>query len=398
MVDWREVERLRSKGWDWNAIAEDPKVSFTAPSGSGDAGRALKTLYHTRKSQRSRTSRGQAVDAEDDFPAARGTVLGSRLLIIGLFLVAMAGIWSIVALSYPSPFGVLVPFVPDLGIGLILGGVLLAIGLVLGVADFRSIAWKAATVGIVIGVVGVGLSGWVATNQGFLNLKPETSYGNGWGYADNAAWKGDNGKPIVFWYASAACPYCSASSWALEVALEQFGQLSGTYTTTSSPTDVYPNTPEVAFSTSSLTSNFLSWDPKEDPNNQVINNPPLTPDEQSYVTAYGIPAGESSAPIPFAVFGGFYMHSGGFVSPPDLCSTGCSSTSAGDPNYLAYSPAQVQAFLSSGSGPVYTAIMTQAYIFEAYFWMVDKLTDVAPPASVTSNPSVQADFDVIPTP
>jgi hypothetical protein len=28
MVDWDRVEQLRSKGWDWERIAADPKVGF----------------------------------------------------------------------------------------------------------------------------------------------------------------------------------------------------------------------------------------------------------------------------------------------------------------------------------------------------------------------------------
>lgn len=44
MTDWDRVDRLRSKGWSWQEIAEDPKVGFRAESGL-PAGRSLKILY-----------------------------------------------------------------------------------------------------------------------------------------------------------------------------------------------------------------------------------------------------------------------------------------------------------------------------------------------------------------
>lgn len=49
MTDWERVEKLRSRGRDWEDISQDSRVAFQAPQGA-DAGRALKTLYLKRRS------------------------------------------------------------------------------------------------------------------------------------------------------------------------------------------------------------------------------------------------------------------------------------------------------------------------------------------------------------
>lgn len=386
MVDWKEVERLRSKGLDWSSIAEEDKVGFSPPEGSGDPGRALKTLYLNRKSQRSRSSRGQSVAAEEtDFTSAGSKLWSNRLLVLGLFVAVMLGAWSVVALWRPSPFGALVTFYPDLIVGLILGGALLAGAFVIGSTDVRAHWMKPVAIGLVVGLVGVGLSGYVAQSQGYLNLQPcSLSYdGGAWCKAPNSQWT-DSGKPVIFFFGSEACPYCSASSWAIRDALQAFGTLTGWGYSTSSPTDsAGPNTPEVALDGSSLASNYLSWDPHEDSDNQQINYPAVSAQENSYVLTYD--NGES---IPFVVFGATYMHTGTFIDPSAMCVNG----QLGNP----YTPSQVQGQITNQSGSAYSAIAPETYLIEAYFVKVIELAGLNPPASVTQNPSVQSDLQSIP--
>jgi Domain of unknown function (DUF929) len=396
VVDWKEVERLRSKGWDWSSIADEPRVKFAPPEGSGDAGRALKALYLNRKSQRSRGSRSRSVAAEDAEESTRERPLGRRLFVLGLFVVVAVAAWAGVALYLPSPFGILVPFFPDLVVGIVVGAALVGAAFVLGVSDFRLGWYKPVAVGLVVGLVGVGLSGYVAYSQGSLVLHPCTQYGNGWcKAADNSVWT-DSNKPIVFFYGSAACPFCSASSWAIRMALQAFGTFSGGGFLTSSPTDTYPNTPEVTLYGTSLSSPYVIWDPKEDTNNQQIHDPAVSPNENSFVQTYAIQAGSSGPTIPFMVFGGIYMHLGTFTNPPDLCASGCSSQVPGDPNYLAYTPAQIQNFLNSQNGAVFTSIQSAALLIEAYLVKVDQMSGITPPAAVTQNPTVQQDLQSIP--
>ncbi|HZY69921.1 MAG TPA: hypothetical protein VFF67_03685, partial [Thermoplasmata archaeon] len=74
MVDWEAVERLRSKGWDWDRIAGDAKVGFQADEGAGDPGRALRVLYYQRRSKAKRRPSGSGKDggagADGDLPSA----------------------------------------------------------------------------------------------------------------------------------------------------------------------------------------------------------------------------------------------------------------------------------------------------------------------------------------
>ena len=397
MVDWKEVERLRAKGWDWRSIAEEPRVKFAPPEGAGDAGRALKALYLNRKSQRSRSSRGRSVAAEEPGEGVASRPLSRRLMIAGLFTVVAVAAWSAVALYLPSPFGILVTFFPDLVVGLVLGLALVGAAFVLGVSDLRTAWRKPVAIGLVIGLVGVGLSGYIAQSQGALVLHPcsQNYSGGSWCKAPNALWL-DNGKPILFFFGSAACPYCSASSWAIRMALQAFGTFSNANYATSSPTDIYPNTPEVTLYGTSYSGGYVSWDPKEDPNNQQIQDPGTDSQEHAFVQTYAIPPGSTGPTIPFVVFGGVYMHLGTFVSPPDLCSSGCSSQSAGDPNYIAYTPPQVQQFLDSQSGQVFSSVQSAAFLIEAYLWKVDQMAGITPPAAVTQNPTVQQDLQSIP--
>jgi len=51
MVDRDRVEELRSKGWDWEKVAVDPKVGFHAAASAGDPGPTLRPLYHRCKAK-----------------------------------------------------------------------------------------------------------------------------------------------------------------------------------------------------------------------------------------------------------------------------------------------------------------------------------------------------------
>ncbi len=386
MVNWREVERLRSRGLDWETVAAAPSVQFLPPDGVEDAGRALKTLYLTRKSQRSRSSRGGSLAAEEEAAAARAParLWSSRLFPVGAFLAVAVAVWSIVAVAFPAPYGIVVPFLPDLLLGLLLGAALLIAAFLLGVSDLRGAWTKPVAVGIVLGLVGVGLSGFVASQEGYLSLAPGTPYGNGFQQAANGLWT-ENGRPVVFFMGSAACPYCSASSWAIRGALDLFGGLDGTGYTTSAPDDsAGPNTPEVTLYGSTLGGTYLTWLPAEDSDNQVIQQPALTPAEQSYLSAY-----DATGSIPFLVFGGIYIHVGTFVEPASLTTGGAVGTAP-------YTPSQVNGQMQNQSGPAYSAIIQYVYLIAAYCAKIDELAHITPPSAVMQNAQVQADLQQIP--
>ena len=50
MVDWDLVDKRRAKGWDWDRIAEDPKVGFHAEEAAGESrcGRCGPSDYQRR--------------------------------------------------------------------------------------------------------------------------------------------------------------------------------------------------------------------------------------------------------------------------------------------------------------------------------------------------------------
>src|SRR6202043_382420 len=51
-----------------------------------------------------------------------------------------------------------------------------------------------------------------------------------------------DGKPEILYVGAEYCPYCAAQRWAVVTALSHFGTFSGLGTTTSSASDVDPNT------------------------------------------------------------------------------------------------------------------------------------------------------------
>lgn len=387
VVDWKEVERLRAKGWDWPSIAEEPRVKFSPPEGSGDSGRALKTLYLNRKSQKSRSSRSGSVADEDvDLRSPASRSWSHRLFVAGAFVAPLAGAWAIIAILFPSPFGVLVTFFPQLVIGLVFGFGLLGASFVIGVTDLRGVWVKPVAVGLVVGLVAVGISGYVARTEGAPTLHPGVSYAGGtWTHAPNDLWT-SGGKPVIFFMGSAACPYCSASSWAIRMALQKFGTFTGGGPDTSSPSDIFPNTPEWTLYGTSLSGPYLVWDPEESSDNQKISQPALSVTESAYQVAY-----DPTGSIPFVVFGGVYMHAGTFVDPAALTTGQAQGTPA-------YSIAAVEGQLANQSGPCYSAILAQAQLIEAYFCEVDRLANIQPPTSVLSDPAVVSAEATIPTP
>ncbi|MFI5415391.1 MAG: DUF929 family protein, partial [Candidatus Lutacidiplasmatales archaeon] len=216
-----------------------------------------------------------------------------------------------------------------------------------------------------LGVVFAGSFGVAALVSGCPTLTSQTTGEPGsFSKANNALWA-DGGAPVFFFYGSAACPYCSASSWAMVVALQAFGTLSGAYQDHSSSTDVYPNTPELVLSDASLQSRWVSMRIAESTSDVSIT-PAATSGciESSYVSSY-----DSIGSIPFVVIGGQYIHIGAMVNPASL--TGLDAT-------------QVQSQISNQSGAAWNAISPTAYLIEAFLVKANG----GQPTSVATSPSV----------
>ena len=136
---------------------------------------------------------------------------------------------------------------------------------------------------------------------------------------------GSGGKPEFFYMGAEYCPYCAAERWAVVVALSRFGTFSKLNQTTSSATDVYPNTPTFTFYQSAYTSQYIDFVAVEETTNQPDGSGGYTPlqtptaDQQNLISKYDAPPYLSSAgSIPFIDIANQYALQGANYSPDIL--------------------------------------------------------------------------------
>jgi hypothetical protein len=177
---------------------------------------------------------------------------------------------------------------------------------------------------------------------------------------------GPGGRPEVFYYGAEYCPYCAAQRWPIIVALSRFGTFSGLTTTSSSSTDVYPNTPTFTFHKASYASQYIEFASVEttDRNQQQLESP--TQAQAALVTKY-----DTSGSIPFIDIGNRYAISGAMYLPDIL--SGMSWQAVAD---AVLQPGSPQAKAILGSANVITAAICSL--------TADK------PAAVCSDPAIQA--------
>lgn len=117
-----------------------------------------------------------------------------------------------------------------------------------------------------------------------------------------------DGKPRVLYVGAEYCPYCAGERWAVVSALSRFGTFSQLGTTSSSGSDVFPNTATLSFHGATYTSSLLSFTGVEVTTN-VVNASgngytpldTLTAADQKIATTYN-----SAGSIPFVDFGNRY--------------------------------------------------------------------------------------------
>ncbi|HUY73661.1 MAG TPA: DUF929 family protein [Candidatus Dormibacteraeota bacterium] len=124
---------------------------------------------------------------------------------------------------------------------------------------------------------------------------------------------GPSGKPLVFYFGAEYCPYCGAERWPIIVALSRFGTFSGLATTSSSSTDIYPNTPTFTFHGSTFTSRYIDFQAVEttDRNQNLLETP--TAAQQALVNQY-----DTSGSIPFVDLGNRFAFAGAMYLPDVL--------------------------------------------------------------------------------
>jgi len=136
---------------------------------------------------------------------------------------------------------------------------------------------------------------------------------------------GSNGKPECFYAGAEYCPYCAAERWSVVVALSRFGNFSKLNQTTSSSSDIYPNTSTFTFYQSAYTSRYIDFVSMEGNTNQpdgsggytVLQTP--TAEQQKLIDTYDAPPYLSSAgSIPFIDIANQYLMQGANFDPQVL--------------------------------------------------------------------------------
>jgi hypothetical protein len=189
-----------------------------------------------------------------------------------------------------------------------------------------------------------------------------------------------DGKPRVLYVGAEYCPYCAAQRWAVAVALSRFGTWSGLGETTSSASDVYPNTPTLSFHGARLASSYLAFTGVETTTNQPRAGggyqplDSLSSTDSALVQKYNAPPyvpASAAGSIPFLDIGGVFVSSGSSYSPDLL--TGMTQ-------------AQVVSALKDPLNPIAEAVGGTANAITAAICR----TTAGQPAQVCSAPGVTA--------
>jgi hypothetical protein len=168
-----------------------------------------------------------------------------------------------------------------------------------GVASSALVADLASVPVTTLNTIGAGTAGQAP----FTSLPTATS-----GAALTA-----NGLPQVLYVGAEYCPYCAAERWAVAVALSRFGSFNNLGTTSSSPSDVYPNTASLSFHGASFTSSDLAFNGYEIYSNQAQGS--------GYAPLDTLPSADnalfqaSGGSFPYINIGGKYVISGASLNP-----------------------------------------------------------------------------------
>ena len=133
--------------------------------------------------------------------------------------------------------------------------------------------------------------------------------------------KGPSGKPQIVYIGADYCPFCAAERWSVIVAMSRFGTFSNLHYTTSSSSDVYPDTSTFSFYKSSYTSQYIDFVGVEYQDRNQNSLQPLTSEQQALLDKYDAPpyvSQQSAGAIPFMTFGNQYLTSGAGYKPDVL--------------------------------------------------------------------------------
>jgi pimeloyl-ACP methyl ester carboxylesterase len=163
-----------------------------------------------------------------------------------------------------------------------------------------------------------------------------------------------DGKPAIVFVSEESCPFCAAERWSLAVALSHFGIWSHLGTTTSSATDVYPDTATLSFRTAHYQSTELTLRTTELTDNAGRPLQAQTPLDTSLIGTFDVPpyvnSADQSGAVPFLDIDNRYVLAGAQYDPQILAGL---------------SAAQISGQLSNPASPVATAIDGSAQVIVA---------------------------------
>jgi Domain of unknown function (DUF929) len=159
------------------------------------------------------------------------------------------------------------------------------------------------------------------------------------------------GKPAIVFVSEESCPFCAAERWSVAVALSHFGTLSDLGTTSSSATDVYPNTATLSFRTVRYQSAELTLRTTELTDNAGRPLQPQTALDTRLIDTFDVPpyvnSADQSGAVPFLDIANKYVLAGAQYNPQVLAGL---------------SAAQIASQLSNPASPVATAIDGSAQV------------------------------------
>ena len=162
------------------------------------------------------------------------------------------------------------------------------------------------------------------------------------------------GKPAIVFVSEESCPFCAAERWSLAVALSHFGTWSHLGTTTSSGTDVYPDTATLSFRSAQYHSTELTLRTTELTDNAGRPLQAQTQLDTSLIGTFDVPpyvnSADQSGAVPFLDIANRYILAGAQYDPQVLAGL---------------SAAQIAGQLSHPASPVAQAIDGSAQVIIA---------------------------------
>lgn len=127
----------------------------------------------------------------------------------------------------------------------------------------------------------------------------------------------EDGKPVVLYFGSEACPFCAVQRWPVTVALSRFGTFEGLEATTSPPSpSTLPNTPTVTYHDTTYSSDYLTLSSVETANRSGASLEAPNDLQNRLFSTYNVESvTTSNGGIPFMMIGNLYAWAGSQYDP-----------------------------------------------------------------------------------